>query len=115
MKASNIVFHKVNGEVGVIGLEVTHNQKFKLLRAELHLDEAPSDSEDFTVTLDAVLGDIFDVIFYTRDLSVGSVVDLVIPFGDEYVYDKGDKINFAYANTGTDVFGLRVVVELLED
>lgn len=109
------VFFTTSGETVPIRLDVSAGQKFKLLRMELHLDEAPSDSEDFTVTLDAILGDIFDVIFYTRDLSVGSVVDIVKLFGDEYVYDKNDVIVFAYANTGKDVYGLRVAIELLED
>lgn len=115
MKASNVRFYTTRGENEAIALVVTEGKRFKLLRAELHLDEAPSDSEDFTATLDAILGDIFDVVFYRRDLSVGSVVDLVVPFGDEYVYEADDVIKFAYANTGHDVYGLRVVTELLED
>ena len=115
MRAGNVRFYSTRGENEAIALNITEGRRFKLLRAELHLDDAPSDSEDFTITLDAILGSIFDVVFYKRDLSVGSVVDLVLPFGDKYVYEKNDVLVFAYANTGKDVYGLRVVVEVLED
>lgn len=87
--------------------------KFRLLRVELHLSAAPTTSEDFTITLDAGDGSAYDVVLYTRDLSVGSVTDLVVPFGDGYEFEADDEIDVAYTNTDTKTYGLRLVYELI--
>lgn len=88
-------------------------EKFRLLRIELHLSAAPTTSENFTITLDAGDGSAYDVVLYKRDLSVGSVTDLVIPFGEGYEFESDDELDIAYANTDTGTYGLRIVYELI--
>lgn len=88
-------------------------EKFRLLRVELHFSAAPTTSENFTITLDAGDGSEYDVVLYKRDLSVGSVTDLVIPFGEGYEFENDDEIDIAYTNTDTGTYGLRIVYELI--
>jgi len=86
---------------------------YRLQRIEIHLSSAPTTSQDFTVTLDAGDGSAYDVVLYKRDLSVGSVTDLVIPFGEGYEFEADDEIDVAYTNTDTRTYGLRYVYELI--
>ena len=97
---------------GAIAEALAPGVKFRLLRVEAHWSAAPSDSEDFTVTLDAGDGATYDVPLFTRDPSVGSATDLVIPFGIGYEFEKDDEIDIAYTNTGTDTISGRYVYEL---
>jgi len=89
------------------------NAPFRLIRIELNVDDTPTDSEDLTVTLDAGDGSAYDTVLYTRDLSVGSVTDLVIPFGEGYEFESDDEIDLAYDNTGRDTISGRYVYELI--
>ena len=112
-KASSIIFESFKG-TAKLGVTLTQGQRFRLLRLELHLSAAPTTSGDFTMALDAIQGDIFDNVIYKRDLSVGSVKDLLIPFGEGWEYEKDDKIDIAYTNADAKTWGMRAVLELLE-
>jgi len=98
---------------GDIALTIAPNAPFRLIRVELHYDTAQDKSHDFTVTLNAGDGSAYDVLLYTRDLSVGSVTDLVVPFGEGYEFEKDDEIDVAHTNEDTDTYGLRIVYELI--
>lgn len=87
---------------------------FRLLRVELHLSSAPSTSQDFTITLNAGNGSAYDVVIHKEDLSVGSITDLTIPFGEGFEYEADDEIDIAYTNTDTRTYGLRIVYETLQ-
>lgn len=113
MKADNIVFAEFDG-VAAIGATLTYGQKFRLLKMELHIDTAPTTSQDFTITLDSKRSSRYDNVIYKRDLSVGSVTDILYHFSDKDVYDAGDEIDIAYTNTDARTWGIRVAVELLE-
>ena len=114
MKASNLIFTRDKTE-GTVALRYTSNMKFRLLRVEVKVDDTPTDSEDFTIVSRNVNHPEYDVIIYKRDLSVGSVTDLVIPFGDGYEHDVDDVVDIDYANTGGDLIAIRIVTLLLED
>lgn len=110
MGLANVQFQPFTG-AGAIAETLAPGVKFKLLRIEVHWSgTAPSDSEDLTATLDSGDGSDYDVNFYTRDPSVGSVTDIVVRFGDEFEAD--DEIDIAYANTGVDTISGRYVYEL---
>ena len=85
---------------------------FRLLRIEAHWDAAPSDSESFTVTLDAGDGSGYDVLLDSVDPSSGSQTDLVFPYGVGYEFEADDEIDIAYGNTGLDTISGRFVYEL---
>lgn len=87
--------------------------RFQLLAVRLHMSAAPTTSQDFTVTLDAEDGSAYDTILYKRDLSVGSVTDLYVPFGEEYIFESGDEIDVAYANDDTGTYGLAIMYKLV--
>lgn len=108
----DLVFPEFDG-TGAIAVTLTRNQPFRIKRLELHLNTAPTTSEDLTVTRDAKKSTRYDVNYYKRDLSVGSVVDLVIPYGEGYEFPANEEIDIAYTNTDGVTWGLRAVLELL--
>ena len=87
--------------------------KFRLLRVELHLSAAPTTSENFTVTLDAGDGVVYDTRQTSRDLSSGSLTDYVVIYGKGFEFKADDEIDVAYTNTDTRTYGLRIVYELV--
>ena len=86
--------------------------KFRLLRVEMHLGGAPT-QETFTIKLDAGDGAAYDVVLYSRDMSVGAPEDLVIPFGEGYEFEADDEIDLAWANTDGETYGVRIAYELV--
>lgn len=98
---------------GPLAMAVAPGALFRLLRVEMGVDDAPSDSEAFTVNVDAGDGDDYDNLLYTEDLSVAGTVDLAVPFGKGYEYEADDEIDVEYANTGNDNITARVVYELI--
>ena len=98
---------------GAISEALSPGVPFRLLRIEAHWSAAPSDSESFTVTLDAGDGSTYDVLLDSVDPSVGSQTDLVFTYGEGYEYAKDDEIDIAYTNTGTDTVAGQYVYELL--
>ena len=92
---------------------VSPGTTFRLLAVLLHLSAAPTTSENFTVTVDAGDGAAYDTVLHKEDLSVGSVTDLIIPFGKGYEFAPNDEIDIAYTNTDVRTYGLRIVYELI--
>jgi hypothetical protein len=108
---ANVFFQPFTG-AGAIAEALAPKQKFRLLRIEAHWDDAPSDSESFTVTLDAGDGDTYDALIDTVNPSVGSQTTLIFIYGNGYEYEANDEIDIAYTNTGTDTISGRYVYEL---
>ena len=110
-KAIDPVFDPHTG-AAAINTETAPGVKFRLLAARLHLGVAPTTSQAFTITLDSGIAAAYDTVLSSRDLSVGSVTDLLIPFGgDEYIFDASDVIDCAYTNTDTRTYGLVLIWE----
>lgn len=106
------VFYQPFTGAGAIAEALAPGAPFRLLRIEAHWDAAPSDSEAFTVTLDAGDGSGYDALLDSVDPSVGSQTDLVFTYGVGYEFERDDEIDIAYANTGTDTISGRYVYEL---
>lgn len=88
---------------------------FHLMGFRIHFSGTLASGETLTITLDSHTDDAsYDALLYTRDLSVGSVVDLIIPFGgDEDFFESGDEIVIALsANSGSIVWGATIIHEL---
>jgi hypothetical protein len=96
-----------------IATSVTPAVKFRLLRVELHLNAAPTTSEDFTITLNAGAGAAYDVVLLKRDLTIGSLTDLIAVFGEGYEFESDDVIDIAWANTDARTYGLRALYEVI--
>lgn len=82
---------------------------FELLGFYLNLSAAGTTAEAFTVTLDSGGGAAYDTLAYTRDLSDGSVTDLIKMFDTPLVFTTGDQIDFAWPNTETRTYGLTIL------
>lgn len=108
---ANVLYQPFTGATA-IAETLAPGVKFRLLRIEAHWGAAPSDSENFTVTLDAGDGSDYDVLIDSVDPSAGSQTDLVFIYGVGYEYEPDDEIDIAYANTGTDTISGRYVYEL---
>ncbi len=88
---------------------------FRLLGIRFHLGSALAAAETLTVTLDAGDGAAYDTVLFTRDMSVGAVLDLIIPFGGaEDFFGATDEIVIALsANVGGDTWGCQTIHELV--
>ena len=70
-------------------------------------DIAPTTSEDFTITVDALDGAAYDNVVYLIDPSDVSATS--IRFQEPVILEAGDKLTVAYTNTDTRTYGLRVI------
>lgn len=108
---ANVLYQPFTSAVAVAEA-LAPDKPFRLLRIEAHWDDAPDDSESFTVTLDSGIGSGYDVLIDSVDPSVGSQTDLVFVYGVGYEYAATDEIDIAYNNQGTDTISGRYVYEL---
>ncbi len=105
-----IVTTRATGAVAVAtSIKPPSGEAFQLYGFYLNLSAAPTTSENFTVTLDSGGGAAYDANIYTRDLTVGSVTDVVKMFDEPIVCTGGDEIDFAWANTDTRTYGLTII------
>jgi hypothetical protein len=86
---------------------------YRVLSAMLNLNTAASDSENFTITLDAVDGANHDTLIYSLDPSASSVVDVVWQPDAPLYLIGGDSLDLAWANTGGRTWGLLVTMEVV--
>ena len=87
---------------------------FRLLGVRMHLSAAGTTTENFTVTCNAGDGSAYDAVLLKRNLSVGSVVDLVwSPTGKQHIYEADDVIEVAWTNTELRTYGLVILHEVL--
>lgn len=109
----NIVTYTVSDDTSPAAIALTANPgvAFRLLRVEVHLSAAPTTSENFTTTLDAGDGALFDVLLDSQDLSSGSLTDYIAVFGKGWEFEADDEIDVAYTNTDDGNYGVRIVVE----
>jgi hypothetical protein len=109
------------GSAAIAASTGAFSQPFELDHISLHLDAAPTTSENLTVTLNAFDGAAYDTLLYTLDLSTDSTTDLVLLAGDTdgstallpRLYAKGDSIDVAYTNTDAGTSGLRIIGNLV--
>jgi hypothetical protein len=83
---------------------------WELVSVTLKLSAAGTTSENFTITLDADVGAAYATNLFTEDLSIDSVVSLVLTPEDGLPkkYNADDELVFAWPNTETRTYGLAV-------
>jgi hypothetical protein len=83
---------------------------FRLCQVELHLDGAATTSENFTITLDSGNGAAYDVVLHSVDISGEDDTANVILVANDFAagFKAGDTIDFAFANTEANTWGLTV-------
>ena len=78
-----------------------------------HFSATPTTAEDFTITLNANDGVLYDTLLDSVDPSVVAVQDLVYrPDDGPLLCEAGDAIDVAYTNTDGNTYGLRIVARL---
>ena len=107
---SSSVFKPVQTGNGTITLDgdVPVGQHYRLVSVTLNLNTAPTTSENYTITLDANAGAVYDTLLYTLDLSAAAVTDLVWQPDEEIILEGGDQIEVRYDNTDTRTFGAQI-------
>lgn len=84
---------------------ITPGCAFQLEHVKVHLSAAGG-AGDLTVTIDANAGAVYDVVLKTQDMT--SATDLVWSLERPLMFENGDKMVVAWANTGTKTYGLEV-------
>ena len=98
--------------------ELTTTATFKLTLAPGHAFEfggfrltldtaATTASELLTITVDAQAGDVYDHILYSQDMNTIKDLDWNIQLDPES-FDKGDELDFAWANGDDGVYALEI-------
>jgi hypothetical protein len=80
----------------------------ELCAFSIALASAPVASEDFTITIDSILGAAYDYELATVDFSVGSLTQYsyVYPVTERLPLLAGDILRVAWTNTNTKTYGL---------
>ena len=82
----------------------------RLVGMTVHVDAAPTTSEDFTVTLNSSLGAQYDTILYSLDLSTGSTTDVLYTEFNLPLF-PGDAVTTTYTNTDANTVAVVLIWE----
>jgi|TARA_Y100000310_G_scaffold140352_2_gene139788 hypothetical protein len=98
---------------GAIATSTTIADNFRLVGITVNFDAAPTTSENLTVTLNANDGAAYDTVLFSIDPSATSATDIVYIPDKELIFESGDEIDVAFANTDTNTYGLRIVTQVI--
>jgi hypothetical protein len=84
---------------------------YALVSVTCKFSAAPTTSENLTVTLDANAGAAYDVVIYTLNPSTGSTTSVLYQPTYPLVFEPGDKITVAFANTDTRTYGVQITLQ----
>jgi hypothetical protein len=83
-------------------------QHYRLVSVSCNFNAAPTTSQNFTVTLDANAGAIYDVLLYSLDPSAGAISDIFWQPEEEIILEGGDAIDVYYLNTDARNYGAQI-------
>jgi hypothetical protein len=89
-----------------LSLSIAPGYRMKLKAISLHLSAAPTTSQNLTVTRGSAYGTAYNAVIYSRDLSVGSLTDLYVEFGDNFIFEYNESLTIAYTNTDVVTYGI---------
>jgi hypothetical protein len=87
---------------------VPAGQHYRVVSVSCNFAAAPVSAEDFTVTLDANAGAIYDLLLYTLDPGTTSTSDILWQPDEELILEGGDQIDVAYDNTDARQYGAQI-------
>jgi len=91
-----------------ISLSLAAKRVSRVMTVTLKLSAAPTTSENFTITLNALAGVAYDTLLYSVDLSASSTTALIWYPDGELWLEPGDSIDVAYTNTDTRTYGVQI-------
>lgn len=90
-------------------------QTYRVMHVTCHFGgaapTAPTTSENFTVTLDAIDGPAFDPLLYSVDPSAGATTDILWYPDEELFVIGGDQIDVAFAGSDNIEFGVLITLK----
>lgn len=89
-----------------LSLAIAPGYRFKVKAISLHLSAAPTTSQSLTITLNSAYGTAYNCILYSRDLTVGSLTDLYVEFGDNFIFEYNESLTVAWTNTDVRTYGV---------
>ena len=92
-------------------VDVPRSSSYRLVSVTIHLNAAPTTSEDYTITLDPEAGAAYRTLLYTLDLSAAAVTDLVWQPDEEIILTGDDQIEIRYDNTDVRLYGVQVTMK----
>ena len=97
---------------GALALSTTEARRFKLVKITLKFNTKPSTSEDVTLTLNAADGAAYDAVLARANPSTGSGTgDIEFNGSENDIFEEGDELALAFANTDNRTYGARIVTE----
>jgi len=81
---------------------------YRLVSVSCNFAAAPTTSENYTITLDANAGAIYDLLLYSLDVSAGATTDILWQPDEEIILEGGDQVDVAYTNTDTRTYGVQI-------
>jgi hypothetical protein len=106
--------YKFNSEgAGVIAATATvpPGQHYRLISVSCRWTAAPTTSEFFTITADLHAGTAYDVLLYTVDPSVAATYSLLFLPDQEEIFEGGDAIDVAFANTDAQHWAVQITMK----
>ena len=103
-------FNFTGGAAMAVSAVVPAGSTYRLVSVTLNMSAAPTTSENFTITLDANAGAVYDVLLYSLDLSTGSTTDIVWYPDELFLLEAGDAVDVAYANTDVGTYGVQITM-----
>lgn len=86
-------------------------QTYRLMHVTCNFAAAPTTSEDFTVTFDAIDGPAYDTLLYSVDPSTGATTDIVWYPEEEHFLIGGDQVDVAFAGSDNSEFGVLITLK----
>ena len=103
--AADIQVQRATGGVALAST-LAPGHSFELLEVNLHLGAASATAENFTATVDAYGGAAYDVVIYSKDMN--TITNVVWRPEPNLIFSATDEIDFAWANTNTETYGLEI-------
>ena len=100
--------HLYDTGAGVLAFTLAPNRNIVLIAIKLHLSGNGQGNEKFTATVDSTEGSAHDVVAASQNMT-GNADFVRLYEADGLPFERGDEIDFAFANSGSVTFGLEVV------
>ncbi len=105
----SLVYHDRQKGTGPIAVTIDPKSDWVLKEIRLHLKTVGGATENFTVDVESISGEEFNVNLITEAMAATSDFVYVPDSESVHSFVEGDKVNFTYANTNNVKWGLEVI------
>lgn len=113
MSSNVLKFNDTGTALMQFDVDVPVSMSYRLISVSCNFDTAPVSAENFTITLDAHAGAVYDVRLYTVDPSAGAISDIFWQPDEELMLEGQDQIEVRYDNTDVRLYGLQVTMKVV--